>query len=570
MIKNGAQIKIVNPNLLAGGKAGTTSASTGSKKIFANTLSFSGGNVVSTTTASKPVASVTTVKNDESSSENTMETDQDRKSEDDTKKKDTDSSWNLPPIDMQALKIPKQLNESSFQRNEQDKPSNSSSASKSVNSSKPTFSLSQTPIPDTKTPPVLPLKKDVEPAKLSTRPSDIDLHELQLSNNPVTTNSSQMSESLNTNSSQSTIFTTNNSFIPSDPSYTGAGNQQPIVPQQNNMISQQMQGFATDNMMSNNMSSQQMGGGMMNSGQPNNAGMYSQNQTGFGHSSMSDFSGNQSNFNNMSNFSGMNQYGGNNMGNQNFGYNSGMTGTGVQQHGYGGGSTDLNSDFNGIHNNSSFLSELNFSETDDNFLSQLSGANDNVQNQGNQIRNDSQGSNMFMNSQNFGGGGAGSMGMQGYQPSQQQNMNYDMFNSSQQNPSFFPKFGNNQFPVNNSFGGNQSFSQQGGYPSGSMYPMGGMMQPTMYGYPPFAPYPYAPMMPPMPYYPMPFQPQYGVGNSNMGNSNMGNSNMGNSNMGSSNMGNSSMGSQGGGFNMNVGQGDHSFPQNQTNSERTSN
>ena len=162
----------------------------------------------------------------------------------------------------------------------------------------------------------------------------------------------------------------------------------------------------------------------------------------------------------------------------------------------------------GIHNNSSFLSEL--TETDENFLSQLDESSQGSGGDSSQgIPSSSSYGNTSIPSNSSALSVQNNMSGNFMQQAGQMN-NMDMF--SQQNQSFFPKFGNNQFNRNTNFGNqpNMGMSQQGGFPAGSMYPMGGMMQPGMFPYPTFAPYPYAPMMAPMPYYPMPFQPQYGA------------------------------------------------------------
>jgi hypothetical protein len=208
----------------------------------------------------------------------------------------------------------------------------------------------------------------------------------------------------------------------------------------------------------------------------------------------------------------------------NFGNNAGGFGNlSTESSGFGnqdsGFSTNLqhNSDsmgdftMSGIHNNSSFLSEL--TDADDNFLSQLEEGSDQTGQQNNPLTS----AGATQNSGMLGGNlQSASMGMPAYQ---QGGMNFDMFsNQPQQNQNFFPNFGgaSNQFNRNNSFGNQHNMSQQGGFLGGSMYPMGGMMQPGMFPFPAFAPYPYAPMMAPMPYYPMPFQPQYGGQGASMG------------------------------------------------------
>lgn len=162
-----------------------------------------------------------------------------------------------------------------------------------------------------------------------------------------------------------------------------------------------------------------------------------------------------------------------------------------------------------IQNNSSFLSELNLTETDQNFMSQH--VYDNNQSNSNNMNN------QMNNYPNIGIPGFGSGGINYQQP----NMNFDMFNS--QNTGYnFPNFGGGPYPPTG-YLGNQSASQNmpasNSYPS-SMYPMPGMMQPGMYGYP-YAPYPYPHMMAPMPFYPpMPMPHQYGQGASNIPQMNM--------------------------------------------------
>ncbi|XP_053377474.1 helicase ARIP4-like [Mercenaria mercenaria] len=632
-----SKIRIVTPNTTTSNATGTKVSSLAAlknlsegKKTIANTPVFSGENTVKKV-APKQQPVVQDMKNiimpKVGSVSGKPETSTDMKMDiqtDNNMQKNTatnvgkESSWNLPPIDMKALKLPRQLSGVQSSDSKKMEQNLSSLKNKTLNKSvkhditrvqatgenrnkkgKPKFSLSGSPSDSSQsasqspvsellnteyTPPIMP-----QSDHLSTRPSDIDLHEMKLSGNQnSTTNLSQMMSSENLNQTQSNwlgnpgnqsmSFPSNSNQNQSDSQQNQPAFQQiQSGSQQNQFGIQQTQSGSRQNRFGNqqnksgslqnqfgiqqNQSSIQQnvgfqqpaqpaqkstsrsnsgifnpglpdmtsanemksGPGAVASNQPSNQGqMFMNNQEGtnmYGDTSSGGFMNMQGSnrnmavgFGNQTTFQGQSS----DFGNQNSGFG---TGNAVPQQ-----NSDTMADFtmSGIHNNSSFLSEL--TDADDNFLSQLDAGSD-------QNSQSSVDSTQMMNqsasgmSQNVGmGNQSGSIGSQsgnmGMPSHQQGNMNFDMFsNQQQQNPNFFQNFsGNNQFNRSNSFGGQQNvnMSQQGGFPGGSMYPMGGMMQPSMFPYAPFAPYPYPPMMAPMPYYPMPFQPQYGGQGGNMG------------------------------------------------------
>ncbi|XP_052780852.1 uncharacterized protein LOC128217627 [Mya arenaria] len=498
----------------------------------------------------------------------------------------TDAAWNLPPIDMKALKLPQQFNKTptaavKAKAEKGQRKSSAKSKAKDMNKGSkggkppsgtempgmkrvgtPKFSLSNSPsdssMSGTQSPDVQnehfgqmvpPQSNLAHQGILPMRPSEIDLHQMKLSGSSASLasmgdgsnfggdgqcgqnlwshgmqNNQSMSQFSGGNQFQSNTVqpmnteSMNQSNLPSNNSNSNAGFFNPGLPDNSHTVSSQNknqmlpqgQGSVNQPMMQNQgqgfSNNQNIYGGFGGPAYIDNQrmNMNNSNLPGLGHQSMNIGNSSMSSGARISNtISGI----------SNASMNSGIGNSGMSS-GTAMSQADQNSatphsqnmgDFtmSGIHNNSSFLSEL--TETDENFLSALDensqGSSGESSDQGNPSVNiDADSSSTPIMANNITGG----------QLQQQQGqMNFDMF--SQQNQGFYPNFGNNQFNRNSNFGNqpNMNMSQQGNFPGGSMYPMGGMMQPGMFPYPTFAPYPYPPMMAPMPYYPMPFQPQYG-------------------------------------------------------------
>ncbi|WAR25686.1 ARIP4-like protein [Mya arenaria] len=498
----------------------------------------------------------------------------------------TDAAWNLPPIDMKALKLPQQFNKTptaavKAKAEKGQRKSSAKSKAKDMNKGSkggkppsgtempgmkrvgtPKFSLSNSPsdssMSGTQSPDVQnehfgqmvpPQSNLAHQGILPMRPSEIDLHQMKLSGSSASLasmgdgsnfggdghcgqnlwshgmqNNQSMSQFSGGNQFQSNTVppmnteSMNQSNLPSNNSNSNAGFFNPGLPDNSHTVSSQNknqmlpqgQGPVNQPMMQNQgqgfSNNQNIYGGFGGPAYIDNQrmNMNNSNLPGLGHQSMNIGNSSMSSGARISNtISGI----------SNASMNSGIGNSGMSS-GTAMSQADQNSatphsqnmgDFtmSGIHNNSSFLSEL--TETDENFLSALDensqGSSGESSDQGNPSVNiDADSSSTPIMANNITGG----------QLQQQQGqMNFDMF--SQQNQGFYPNFGNNQFNRNSNFGNqpNMNMSQQGNFPGGSMYPMGGMMQPGMFPYPTFAPYPYPPMMAPMPYYPMPFQPQYG-------------------------------------------------------------
>lgn len=542
------------------------------KKIISNSPAFNGGNTIvkkvapkqpvigniKTITIPKVVASTekaepTKEQSEESKMDVTADSGTPKSSDSNVSK---ESSWNLPPIDLKALKLPQQysgvqnsknkkaeLNVSSLKNKtvsksvKQELATSQSTGDKTSAKAKPKFTLSGSPSDSSQSGSQSPVSEMMNPVAtppvnpqadyLSTRPSDIDLHEMKLTSNPNSTNDlsqiTPMASQGQVPGNQSMPFTSNTSRNKNQlNSNQNIGFQQPMQPTQKS--SRSSSGIFNPGLpiASSAAEIKQTPGTVAQSQAPFQEQMFSNNQARsglYGDSGGSGFMNMQSDNRNMaSNF-------GQNFQNQNPAFGNQSSGFGTQNAGFGNTapqqSSDTMADFtmSGIHNNSSFLSEL--TDADDNFLSQLDAYSDqNSQSSVDSTQTINQSGRMMQNTgigQQPTGSQSGNMGMQNYQ---QGNMNFDMFsNQQQQNQNFFPNFsGNNQFNRSNSFGNQQNvnMSQQGGFPGGSMYPMGGMMQPGMFPYPAFPAYPYPPMMHPMPYYPMPFQPQYGGQGGSMG------------------------------------------------------
>ncbi|KAH3820380.1 helicase ARIP4-like isoform X2 [Dreissena polymorpha] len=612
-INSGTKIRIVTPNTSTTGspKIGPITTlqtlANGNKKIISNSLAFSGGTTVIRKVIPKPglqtikrlampasmesgvsASGLSDVKDsgkkteeeNKAAAEETSEKSEDMSEEKDSAKLVTkDVSWNLPPIDMKAIKLP-QFNADKPMastglitekvKKSAKKPSkskvkeiniapNSGSAGNSFDMpaskvSKPKFTLSGSPSDSNLSGTQSPLSSMSDQSNSSSqqsqigsnhgslplRPSEIDLHEMKLTSNPnSSSNLSQMSADSSgfrnwnqglgnsgagnqwENSAKSMSGYAGNQFQSSNvrPQYS-TGFSQPSLqnPMQNIQTSAQVGGFFNpgipDNSVANNSMSDVNNPGISQSkrsaGQTllqTQAGMYNSNQNMFGNFGAPTYLDSQQMNANKNMLPGY--------GSQIMGYKAPVSNTmpfGQAAHTAGTNQNVGDFTMSGIHNNSSFLSEL--TETDDNFLSQLDDS--------------SQGSNSdtpltsSTASAQYGNPGGMNVGMNmmstnnmgQFNPSGQ--ANFDMFSPQPHNPGFYPNFGNNHFNAN--FGSQQpmGMSQPGGFPGGNMYPMGGIMQPGMFPYTPFAPYPYAPMMAPMPYYPMPFQPQYGAQGTTMG------------------------------------------------------
>lgn len=564
----GSKIRIVAPNTSTSSSTGTKVSSLAAlqnlsegKKIISHSPAFSGGSTIVKKVIPKTQPLIKDMKTIllptttsmsaafEASKEPLAESKLDSKIETSVPTStvatvNKEMSWNLPPIDMKALKLPQQLSSVRSIDNKKIEPNLSSPKTKGVNKSvkpdagmsqsqdelskrqgKPKFNLTGSPSDSNQSGSQSPVTDMMstgstlaamsQTGMLSTRPSDIDLHEMRLSSNqnstpqmmPTRHESQQQADWLETLGNQS-YSSSNNQNQSGNPQNVGF--QQPIPRLPKN-------------------TSSQSSGGIFNPGLPNMTGTNEMKQisnaSALGQAPQTSthgqvFSNNQTSQSIYGDFGGtgfMNTQGSgrnaarssfgtpnstfqdqsSSFGNQNSGFNSGNSGN------------DNMADFtmSGIHNNSSFLSEL--TDADDNFLSQLDAAGSDQNSQ--TSMDGSQMVNPAASTQSGSMASSSSLGMPTYP---QGGMNFDMFsNPQQQNQNFFPNFNSN-----NQFGSqqNMNMSQQGGFPGGPMYPMGGVMQPSMFPYPAFAPYPYAPMMAPMPYYPVPFQPQYGGQGANMG------------------------------------------------------
>ena len=533
LLQSGAQIRIVKPNVDIKPSVPPLSALqtlTTATKVVSNGPNFSGGSLITKKILPKPVASVQLIKKtvslepklNSSVSANSM----------DTNTKTTDSSsWNLNPINVTALKNPlqSQLYGNSVQSKTNadinkikvsgSQPNKQELQQETEPVARPTFGLpdsesessssSQSPKVPSFTPPSSQgpnTSQNVTGRSLSMRPSDIDLHELQLSGESKAMSqrpsdidlsamqlsskkkerkprarASKASKAAKQSASQSNIenLLTSSQSVPQNlggsqgagqSSFQGQGQYQGVVPG-NQLPSNQ---FTGNNNVSQNNTQSSIMGGMGSSSEPQSGSMSSDT----GAQAMETGSGASGGFMRM------------------------MSSDDSQD------DDSLLAEFSSnIQNNSSFLSELNLTETDQNFMAQQVFDN----NQSN--------SNSGVNSQtnNFNP----NMGMPGYNPGgmgyQQPNMNFDMYGNSQNAGYNFPNFGGSPYQGSSYLGnqtGSQSMPHSNSYP-GSMYPMPGMIQPGMYGYP-YAPYPYPPMMPPMPFYPpMPMPSQYGQGASHM-------------------------------------------------------
>ena len=554
LLQSGAQIRIVTPNVDPKTSVAPLSALqtlTTATKIVSSGPNFSGGNLITKKILPKQVASVQLIKKtvgQETKTNSSISAN----SKDNTKTTDS-GSWNLKPINVSAIKNPLQQHMDSVSGQpvtniDSSKVPGSQTGSKEPEQNiRPTFDLgdnlsessssnSQSPKPFT--PPLSqgPIPSQVKgSSSLPMRPSDIDLHELQLSGESKamsqrpsdidlsamklsttkketekkkprarSTKASKASKSTKAPSSQNNLENLLSS--PQGTSQNIGNLPQNIAGAQNKFQSQSQNQFQQ---------------GMLPSNQyPGGTGSHSNMQSGFtGGVGSSEGTQNMGNAN-MTNTMGAQGMDTGSQGSMEA--RSGGTPGGFMRMMSGEDSQDddsLLAEFNSnIQNNSSFLSELNLTEADQNFMSQH--VFDNNPSNMNQM-------NMSSNyNNNMGMSGYNSGGNMGYQ---QPGMNYDsggMYNNPQNTGYNYPSFGAGPYQ-GNSYSGNQSSSQRmphsNSYP-GSMYPMPGMMQPGMYGYPPY-PYPYPPhMMPPMPYYPpMPMPPQYGQpgqGGSNMSQMNM--------------------------------------------------
>lgn len=603
VIQGSPKIRVVTPTASSlGTSMGTnvsaaTAAALGDKSIIANSPAFGGGTTIirkvdpkglaegskkvsvsvsSVGAESSSTAAMKEFKSEESSNSSSVSSETESEK---AKKDSSDSSWNLPPIDMKAIKLPQKI-DSAVGNSSVGKVKKTSTKAKGKrtpkamgmklnnaggftnmgsNTNVPKFSLAESssdsnlsteiqsprvntpeqPLPSNRPP---PQQAVVSASHFSSRPSDIDLHEMKLTEN--TFSSSSLSE-----------MDSNNSDLMRQGSYqspwqSNAGNNyQTGAPQtesraplpqrsQDTLNSRPNQGTGffnpglPDNMAVSEQSSQPVSqaSNMINQTK-NQRQMYNSNNQMYHGNNMPNMFGNFNtpSYGGFQNANSMKQNMG--FGNQSSGFDNTTPKTSSYTSQQSHPNNDNMADFTmtGIHNNSSFLSEL--TDADDNFLSQLGGENSNQSSQSNSMDSSQNnisttsagnlGSNAGAGSQSGNMGSQyGNMGMQSsyQQPQQSGGMNFDMFSQPQQNQGFFPNFNSNQFNRSSNFGSQQNMNmpQQGGFPGGNMYPMGGMMQPGMFPYPAFAPYPYPPMMAPMPYYPMPFQPQYGAQGPNMG------------------------------------------------------
>ena len=558
LLQSGAQIRIVRPNFEVKPNVPPLSAlqtlST-STRVVSNGPSLSGSSLITKKLLPKPaVASVQLIKKTvslEPKINSSVSASSVNSSDAITK---TTDSWNLKPINVTAIKNPLQgqlprntgqlnskaetkvvasvASESQLKKQEwkqesepetrpmfglPESPSGSSSSSQSPKLAPPLIPpFSQAPIPT--------LSQSKSGPSLPMRPSDIDLHELQLSgeSKPMSTRPSDIDLSAMQVGSRNKKEKQKKPRSRSTKSATTAKALKQTASQSNieNLLtsSQSIPSnlVGTQGRVQSSFQVQ----GMLPSNQPNN-----QHSNKPSNQRSSPFAGgNQSSLppgfvGNM----------GSSTGPQNMGNTSSEAGARPQdmetENGAQGGFMRMMSNeesqdddslleefSSNIQNNSSFLSELNLTEADQNFMSQhvydnsQSNTNNNVNNQ------------MGNLNPSMGVPGFGSAGM-GYQ---QPNMNFDMFGNAQNTGYNFPNFGGGPYQSTGYLGNqsaNQSMPHSSSYP-GSMYPMSGMMQPGMYGYPPY-PYPYPAMMPPMPFYPpMPMHPQYGQGAGNMAQMNM--------------------------------------------------
>ena len=561
LLQSGAQIRIVRPNFDIKPKVPPLSAlqtlST-STRVVSNGPSLSGSNLITKKLLPKPpLASVQLIKRTigcEPKPSTSVSASSAMLSMAATK---TTDSWNLKPISVTAIKNPLQgqllgntgqattkaetkvvASVGQFRKQETEpgpRPtfglpeSPGSSSSSQSQSPKPAPTLtppsSQGPAPQT-------LSQNKSGPSLPMRPSDIDLHELQLSgsSSAMTTRPSDIDLSamqLSTNAKKE-----KKPRKPRAKSTKNAKTLQQTAPQSNignlltssqsvpgNMIGSpgrmqsnfQGQGIQGQRMLPSNAPSNQSSN--QHSNQPSNqrsspfAAGSQNNMSGFvGNTSSTTGSQNVTNASSatITQPQGMEAEAGSGDGSQSGDFMRMMSNEDSSQD-----DDSLLADFSSnIQNNSSFLSELNLTEADQNFMSQH--VYDNSQsNTSNSASNQMGNMNPGVGMQGFGG--------MGYQ---QPNMNFDMFGNAQNTGYNFPNFGGGSYQ-NSGYLGNQSANlnmpHSNSYP-GSMYPM---MQPGMYGYPPY-PYPYPAMMPPMPFYPpMPMHPsQYGQGVGNMGGMNM--------------------------------------------------
>ena len=548
LLQSGAQIRIVRPNFEVKPNVPPLSAlqtlST-STRVVSNGPSLSGSNLITKKLLPKPaVASVQLIKKTvslEPKINSGVSATSAMSSEAITK---TTDSWNLKPINVTAIKNPLQgqllgntgqattkaetkvvASVGQFRKQESDpvtrpmfglpESPGSSSSSQSPKPAPPlTPPFSQGPGPQT-------LSQSKSGPSLPMRPSDIDLHELQLSGN-------------------SGSISTRPSDIDLSAMQLGTGGKKEKKPRKprakSSKSAKTSKQTASQSNIENLLTSSQsvpanligtygrvqssfQGQGMLPSNQPSNqprnkpSNQRSSPFAGASQSNMqSGFVGNTSS-----------STGSQNMGNTSLETDAQPQGMETEGGAQGGefmrmmsneeSSQDddsLLADFSSnMQNNSSFLSELNLTEAEQNFMSQ------HVYDNGQSNTNSSASNQMGNANPSIGMPGFGSVGM-GYQ---QPNMNFDMFGNAQNTGYNFPNFGGGPYQ-NSSYLGNQSANQNmphsNSYP-GSMYPM---MQPGMYGYPPY-PYPYPAMMPPMPFYPpMPMHPQYGQGAGNIGQMNM--------------------------------------------------
>jgi len=634
VIQGGPKIRIVTPtNSVSSGAATTiiTSAigSSGDKtNVISNSPAFGGGTtivrradmkltpealknitvpLISTSLESTQDSPMKEYKSEENSNSSSVSSETEGEK---LKKETPDASWDLPPLDINTMKLPQNQGDMGVQpmmgippiSTEKVKKGNSKARVKgtskalsmkatkksranikdmmatgglNTNVHVPKFSLaesssdsnlsSEIQSPRVNTPEQMnagmnyrphPQQAVVSASRFSSRPSDIDLHEMKLNENSFSSNN--LGEMDSNSSSSSNMMGQNQSQWQNNPGNSYHGNMQqqlpesrptqPLRPQASMMsaaTNNSTGGFFNPGLPDNRTSTGSMPGTQVNQPVSQSApGMMDQQQQQPQqqrqmYNSMPSMFGNFGpNYNAFPPTGSMNQNVG--VGNPTSGFESSnntpaKSGSfSSQQRSQPNNSENSNmGDFtvSNIHNNSSFLSEL--SDADDNFLSALGGDNSNQSSGHSNSMETSQNSSIkTTSSSNFGSNAAGlgsqatgsvgaqftgNMGMQPstyQQPQAASGMNFDMFSQPQQNQGFFPNFNtNNQFNRNSSFGGQQSMNmtpQQGGFPGGSMYPMGGMMQPGMFPYPAFAPYGYPPMMAPMPYYPMPYQPQYGA------------------------------------------------------------
>ena len=535
LLQSGAQIRIVKPNMDVKTTIAPLSALqtlTTATRVVSNGPNFSGGNLITKKILPKPIASVQLIK--KTVGAETKTTSSVSASSKDSNTKTTDSaSWNLKPINITAIKNPLQQQE--YGNSGQSTPDSDTSKIKVSASqpssqeaelnTRPTFDLadslsessssSQSPKAQSHTPPssqgLIP-SQNKSSTSLPMRPSDIDLHELQLSGESKAM--SQRPSDIDLSAMQLSSGTQEKKKSRSRTTKSNKGVTKPKQSSSQNNL---------ENLLSSSQSTPKNMGGTQNKftghghsqGQGQYQGMLPSNQYPGGSGSQgnvqSGFTGGMGSNEQTQNMHNVNN---SSLGAQAMETQSGAPGGFMRMMSSDDSQDDdsLLADFSSnIQNNSSFLSELNLTETEQNFMSQHVFDNEQSNSNTNQ-----------MNMMNYNG----NMGMSGFNSGnmgyQQSGMNFDsMFNNTQNAGYNFPNYGGG-YP-GNSYLGNQSANQRlphsNSYP-GSMYPMPGMMQPGMYGYP-YPPYPYPPMMPPMPYYPpMPMPPQYGQGANNVPQMNM--------------------------------------------------